>query len=147
MLEIEARKGVITIHFTDRKDFPQHIELEDMPVGFGVRTWIVCPQCGSHCEKVYCTNLRFKCRKCADLVYRSSKLTGNDLDATDWKIRKLQHRLGMNLSADFGTSEYVDIQDLPEEKPKHMKQATYDRLRLELQILITKRIDAWLKSL
>lgn len=147
MMEIENRQGYIIINFTDRKDFPQYIELEKGPVGFGVRTWIACPLCGGLCEKLYCTNLSFKCRKCADLVYRSSKLTGNVLDATDWKIRKLQHRLGMNTSAEFGTSDYVDIQDLPQYRPKHMKQATYDRLRLELVELITKRIEAWLKQL
>lgn len=133
-----------TIHFVASGNY-QHIQIETTPVGFGERPWLICPLCGRRCKRLYFVNFTFRCRQCQGLVYRSSKLSGNELDEFSWKIRRLQQRLGMDISAPVFSADFVGIDDLPTSRPKHMKRETYDRLRLELWVLQEQRARAWAK--
>lgn len=131
-----------TVDWENSKD-PQQIQIVYTSVGYGERSWFCCPSCFRRCGKLYCVYMTFNCRECHGLVYRSSKLSGNQLNELGWKIHKLQQRLGMNVTAPIFSPEYVGINDSPKGKPKRMKQVTYDHLSFELSMLQLQRAEVW----
>lgn len=139
---INTFDNYFTVDWENGKD-PQHIQIEYTSVGYGERSWFCCPSCLRRCGKLYCVSMTFNCRECHGLVYRSSKLSGNQLNELGWKIHKLQQRLGMDVMAPIFSPDYVGINDSPKDKPKRMKQATYDLLSFELSMLQLQRAEVW----
>lgn len=126
-------------------DLQYPVEVDYTKVGYGKRAWFLCPICKKRTGRLYC-NGYYKCRKCSDLTYVSSQISGNRLKQLNYEVRKRQWQLGMNIYAPLFSSDYVGIEDTPTFKPKYMKQATFDRLRIELEILQLHRLQAWLDS-
>jgi len=94
----------------------------------GVRYWFRCPRsaCGRRCSVLYrerTTNARaFTCRVCAGLRYASQVLGRADLAL---------HRVARKLSRlEFKPGEVIA-------KPKGMHRRTFDRLRREVEPLLT----------
>ena len=60
----------------------------------GDRPWFACPRCHGRVAILYLHGLRFACRHCQDLVYRSQS-AGRMYNAFA-RLRKLENRLGPN---------------------------------------------------
>jgi len=82
----------------------------------GERLWFLCPQCGGRVAVLCCNGLRFLCRHCYDLSYRSQQEVFTDRMMR--KCRKIRTRLG----ASHNLFEPIW------EKPKGMHWRTFDRL-------------------
>lgn len=85
----------------------------------GNRPWFRCPSCTRRCAILYQGGLRFRCRVCCKLTYRSTRL-----DAMDRAHHRLHH-LRVRLGAD------AHNWDLPG-KPVGMHHRTYWRLVQEI---------------
>lgn len=144
--------GTVKAHISDGcmilvyagHDFEQCVPIEYTNVGYGKRAWFCCPTCYERTSRLYRNGL-FKCRKCSDLTYLSSQISGNRLNELARQIRIRQRRLGMNTAASIFSPDYVGIDDTPLFKPKYMKQTTFDILKQELEIVQLHRIEEWLK--
>ncbi len=140
---IETYGNYITIDLEGGSD-PQVVYIDYTAVGYGKRPWFCCPFCNKRCGKLYRVSGVYGCRRCHELTYATCQLSGNRLRYLSMRVRRLQRRLGMNVAADLFSPDYVGIDDTPTFKPKYMKQQTFDRLRLELEITQLHRLDAWL---
>jgi len=118
-----------------------YVGLDKTKVGYGYRSWLICPACGRRTAKLYNVSGVFACRKCNNLTYMTCQASGNRLEYLAIKIRRLQHRLGVDIS-DIN----CDIQEKPLFKPKNMHQKTYWILKTQLGIMQMHFIDEWLKS-
>lgn len=92
-----------------------HVELVDLartPCHLGSdRPWFVCPGCGRRVAILYLLQY-FRCRACHYLSYTSQS---GELDAARARLQSLRDMLGPGLT-----------------RPKRMRQATYERLLLNL---------------
>lgn len=122
----------------------QTIAVTSTAVGYGNRLWFCCPGCEKRCGNLYLVNSYFSCRECHNLTYVTCQLSGKRLDYLAMQIRRRQWQLGLDTNAPFTSPDYVGIDDVPLFKPKYMKQKTWQRLRLELEIIQMHRIEAWL---
>lgn len=102
------------------QDVVEHVAIlyNDCHLG-GQRAYFGCPGCGGRVRYLYGAGKRFLCRTCHDLVHASSR--EGKLDRTLRKVRKLRRRLGGDVSS-----------DAPLQRPRYMRQQTYDRLVQEI---------------
>lgn len=117
-------------------------------VGYGERTMFRCPVCCEARRKLFTKPcfLFFACQKCHGLVYRSSRLSGNELEYIDNQIMKIQRQFDMTYYYDYGgAGSYIEF--IPIQKPKYMRQSKYEKLISELKQLIKRRIAVWMGSL
>jgi hypothetical protein len=103
----------------------------------GWRTWFVCPECRKHFAFLRAGGGRVACRHCLGLAYQCQSESASDrlLRRAD----KLRERLGWP----------PGVINPPGFRPKYMRQATYERLRLECLIIthqVLMEYSAWLKS-
>jgi hypothetical protein len=100
----------------------EEVWLDWTPCNYGgERIWFRCPGCHSRRAVLFSVGGRFRCRKCHDLAYSSTRE-----DASDRSIRRidvLRKRLGAKGGGPF---------DVPE-KPDNMRWPTYWRICSELR--------------
>jgi hypothetical protein len=82
----------------------------------GERIWLVCPDCQRRCGALYYSE-RFRCRRCVDLRYPSQHEPLHE--RLLYRAKDVRARLG-------GSGSMTE--PFPE-RPKGMRQATYERLR------------------
>ncbi|KYD11050.1 hypothetical protein [Heyndrickxia sporothermodurans] len=106
--------------------------LDETPTNYGTRTWFLCPGCKRRVACLYNKNLHplFKCRKCHNLNYRSSQISGDIITTNYRKLKKVLQRLG---EEEF--KPYLP----PPIKPKNMHLKTYRRLEEECETLLMER--------
>jgi hypothetical protein len=115
----------------------ERIKLDATPCTYGgERLWLTCPSCDSRRRVLYSLGGRFRCRRCHDLAYSSTR--EDVVERSQRRTLKLHKRLGAPSSA--------GIFDLPP-RPRGMHWETYERIanqliserRLQLRTLIAKR--------
>src|SRR5699024_1910944 len=111
--------AVIRYIFNDER-ISSYVGIDTTKVGYGIRSWLNCPACERRTAKIYLVKGLFACRHCHDLTYMTCQASGNRMDYLGIKIRRLQKRLGIDV-----TKGYVDIQEKPLFKPKNMHQRTW----------------------
>lgn len=140
-INIERRTDHVTLRYLLKGESVNvHVELDTTNVGYGVRSWLCCPDCGSRTAKLYNVSGIFSCRGCHDLTYLTSRKSGNRLEYLALEIRRLQHKLGIDTS-DIN----CDMQEQPIFKPKYMHQRIWDIQRQRLGIIQLHWLDEWLK--
>lgn len=100
----------------------------------GVRFFIECKHCGKRVSNMLYRfmmkdgrkALILGCRHCLDLNYMCQQVTRGDNDYHFYKIRQI----GKKLDPDFTIDDGIEFIFCPF-RPKHMKQAKYERLRKE----------------
>lgn len=119
--------------------------------GFGTRKWFVCPSCSCNTKRLYLPDDRaeWACRKCHQLTYTKSQISGNEFRYVTLQIRELQHELEVSEDNNwpcFPRSVVdADIEWLPIYKPKYMRWKTYEDKRLILELMIIRRVELWVK--
>lgn len=99
------------------------VSLIYVPVGYGKRPYFLCPNCGTHCLKLYMNSLYFTCRKCAGLVYNCQR--EKEEDRAMRRARKIRRKIGASMS--MMDSIY------PWDKPKRMRWDTYLQLKSQAE--------------
>ncbi|WP_422042509.1 hypothetical protein [Roseateles sp.] len=90
----------------------------------GSRAWFKCPKCSGRVAKLHLRGGRFACRICQRLTYASQS---EDLIARLWRQQaKIEAKLGRHW-----------------QRPKHMHQTTFERLRRRLWDLEAAREEAF----
>ncbi|EYD71490.1 hypothetical protein Rumeso_05013 [Rubellimicrobium mesophilum DSM 19309] len=109
------------------------MEIASTPCPFGgVRWWLICPKCQRRRTVLYGPS----CRLCRGAVHASTLLSREDrLRAKALKIRKRLGQTGGGLLAPFPP------------RPKHMRWATYWRLRRECQEIEQEVFRAMAKAI
>lgn len=125
------------------KVLQHYVRLDYTRVGYGLRPWFICSSCKCRTANLYFLDY-FACRGCHQLVYESSKRSGNEFRTLTWKVRKRQRELGMPTHLPTWHPNSVDIYDVPFYKPKGMRWTTFEKLRIELEIMQMHRTSAWL---
>ena len=105
------------------------VPYDETITGFGTRKWFMCPLCGGRCAVLYLKGKHFACRKCQDLNYRSSQLSGEGTYYHE-QLEKLCRTL---------KAEYEPLTHYPPSKPKWMKQRKYMKLAQRYSELASKR--------
>ena len=92
------------------RDYAERVALVYTPCHFGQsRPWLLCPRCGQRVAKLYLRSARFACRGCQRVAYASQS---QDAMGRAWgKQSKIEAKLGEHW-----------------QRPKGMRQCTYDRL-------------------
>ena len=123
----------------------QQIYKTKTKVGYGERTWFICPICDCNTKRIYKPTLRltWACRKCQELTYTKSQLSGNKLEYIDFQIRKIQSQFDMTHAYQYGGLPGCIYEQIPLLKPRYMRWERFYELQNELKRLINKRIDAW----
>lgn len=117
-----------------------YVGLDKTKVGYGYRSWLNCPACKRRTAKIYNVNGVFACRECHNLIYSTSKYTGNKLKYLGLKVRELQIKLEVDTSK---ISSIGDINNFAFFKPKNMHWTTFERLQAELTQLQGERLKEW----
>lgn len=148
----ELKSATFSIKFTKKEDvlyLPNHqtVHFVKQKVGYGERMMLRCPVCYEARRKLFTKPyaLYFACQKCHGLVYRTSRLSGNELDYIDYQILKIQRQFDMTHYYDYGGFGCA-IEFLPLRRPKYMRRTKYEMLIAELKRLINRRIDVWIGS-
>jgi hypothetical protein len=104
--------------------------------GFGTRKWFACPSCSGRCAVLYLKGKYFACRKCHNLNYRSSQLSGDSV----YYHRQLE-KLCKVLDA-----EYEPLTHCVPSKPKNMHWRTYQKHVKRYRYLADKRDQLFLSG-
>lgn len=120
--------GTIVWKDADPEEF---IRISGTPVGYGVRSWLVCPRCGRNVRRLYSKN-GIACRKCHQLVYpaQNKSLADRLVD----KRRKIWKKLGGH----YGFGDFA--------RPKGMRHRTFRNLVQEDRELELLAYRAYLAS-
>ena len=118
-------------------------------VGYGERTWFVCPLCDCNVKRLYIphNHANIACRTCNNLTYYKSRVSGNELEYVTHQIEQIQKLFDMSHSYQYGGLPGCVYEQIPLVKPKYMRWKQFYELQNELKRLINKRIDAWMRSL
>ncbi len=116
-------QGMATVEtrVPDRTIDPTEVELDATPLHFGGhRIWWRCPCCHARVAVLYWQRWRWQCRKCADLVHKSTRQGG--LSRAYVKLNKVRRALGWGggMLSPMGA------------RRKGMQWSTYARLMQEL---------------
>lgn len=117
-------------------------------VGYGERKWFICPNCSRNTKRLYLPHgaYSWECRECHNLIYNSSRLSGNEFEYVTMQIRRLQNKLGVTKNNHWPCLGLTDasIEWLPMYKPKGMRWKTFEMEREKLKFLIIKRTKLWM---
>lgn len=108
--------------FGDGREYEgeQKINIQRTKCNFGgERLWFLCPICERKFAKLYNTGLKFYCRRCLDLVYKTQSLSS--MRRKRMKAEKIREKL-KNYK---GISSYIF-------KPNGMHSSKYERLYREV---------------
>lgn len=149
----ELKSATIAIKFTKKdgvlllsNNQTVHFLLQE--VGYGERIMLRCPVCYEARRKLYTklNAIHFACQKCHGLVYRTSRLSGNELEYVDNRIMQIRKQFDMTNSYDYGGIGF-EFEYVPLFRPKYMHQKKFTALTAELKQLIDKRKDLWMSKL
>jgi predicted RNA-binding Zn-ribbon protein involved in translation (DUF1610 family) len=113
-----------------------NVSYDETQTGFGTRKWFVCPSCGGRCAVLYLKGKYFACRKCQNLNYRSSQLSGEGTYYHE-QLEKLCRIL---------KTEYEPLTHYPPFKPKNMHWRTYQKHVKRYRYLADKRDQLFLSG-
>lgn len=124
----EVEESVYLLH--PDSNWSQELRLTRIASGFGgTRAYWLCPACGERFRYLYFKKLRFICRKCAELNYKSQQETKNSRRYLRKGLKLAEERLYWIPQP----IPPVHFASLAPRKPKGMHWATYrkhrDRLR------------------
>lgn len=102
---------------------------DETPTGFGTRKWFMCPSCGDRVAVLYLKGKYFACRKCQNLNYRSSQLSG-ETAYYHRQLEKICEVLG---------AEYEPMSGHVPSKPKNLHWKTYEKYTRRYTQLVEKR--------
>jgi hypothetical protein len=126
-LSIRVGYNELTLSYRKRSTgeiVEQRVLVETTPCRFGgTRPWFTCPQCRRRVAVVYARGRYFACRKCCDLAYPTQNEGVGSRAST--KADKIRKRLGWP----------VGVLNPAGGKPKGMHWKTFDRLRLQHDVL------------
>ena len=106
----------------------QTVVLTRVPKPFGSdQPYFFCPRCGCRALHLYGSQARFLCRSCSRLVHASTRERQSD------RATRQAHKIRRRLGAELGMDE-------PAFRPKHMRQATYEKLHTQLE---QKEAESW----
>jgi hypothetical protein len=99
----------------------------------GVRPWFICPECTTRRRKLYLPRkrgyTRYLCRECYDLVYTSSRSSGNEIDRARQRYKKAFAKADAeNRAPHPNNAPYTP------DRPKGMHQETFAELRWEVTL-------------
>lgn len=107
----------VRAHGEEWRDMRERVALETTPCRYGGRRpWFRCPGCESRRRVLYCATGVFRCRRCHDLAYTSTREDAQARSAR--RIAALHARL---------KSPRSDLYATPP-RPAHMKRSTYRRI-------------------
>jgi len=113
----------------------------------GQRPWFVCPKCQQRSGKLFRFAISrfaatsFQCRKCLNLTYRRSNVSGNHYDEFSHRCRRIGRKLKGQNFCRLSTG-YL----FPPSRPKGMHWKTYERLTdklLEYDLKFISHSNAW----
>lgn len=128
----------------------QLVRLVNTRVGYDHRYWFECPLCYGRTKKLYITASHYvwKCRKCHNLTYIKSDLSGNDFRYVDYQIQVLQKELQVTKENSYPLLGFnVMIERVPIFKPRYMPQTKFDDKKLILELMICRRVELWMRSI
>lgn len=116
-------------------DYPVPLEYTDCNFG-GVRPWFRCPgvvngdECRKRVGKLYLPRggEYFLCRHCYDLGYRSSRVSGNDVEQAELRYRRAFAKADAK-----GRHPHPNRSPWVPERPTGMHRETFDRLTADLE--------------
>ena len=109
----------------ERRSISERVVLIYKPCNFGgARPWFQCPRCARQVAVLYMRSGRFACRHCQRVSYSSQS---EDVMARTWRE---QRRIEEKIGEDW-------------QRPKGMRQRTYDRLRDRLAACELRRDEAF----
>lgn len=110
----------------------ERIALEQQARHLGGGQWyFLCPRCGTRREKLYLGTVRFACRECVGLPYRTTSMTD------EARYLKTYNRERRRLDPEAG--DWI-IGHLPE-RPKGMRQGIYEQI-VERALLAEEKREA-----
>lgn len=114
------------------------VELDTTPCNYGGnRWWCICPRCGRRCAILYFNDI-WQCRKCLNLVYRSSQITKTNYWYYYHRAERIARQLDPGYSADGFDYLLTRPVELFPNKPKYIKQITYQRLFSQFCYLVQR---------
>ncbi|MCK8818121.1 hypothetical protein MWH28_12215 [Natroniella sulfidigena] len=127
-ISAKAYKDYIVLDYIVEKEreLNYSIQLDKVPMNLGgYKNYLRCPKCNSRVEKIYKSSASdyFLCRDCLDLVYRSSKESGDELAKVRRKLDKLYSKLN---------GKWRGVYSIIPDKPKNMHQRTYLGIRKDI---------------
>jgi len=108
------------------------VDVDWAPINFGLVAYFRC-QCGTRCRKLWYFHKHWQCRRCTHLPYRSQHQ-----GEYDQAVRRVQV-----VQAKLGNSNWKNALLPVLDKPKGMREATYQRLLkkgLDSVMVIRKRL-------
>lgn len=112
----------------ERRSISERVELIYKPCNFGgARPWFQCPRCARQVAVLYMRSGRFGCRHCQRVAYSSQS---EDVMARTWRE---QRRIEEKIGEDW-------------QRPKGMRQRTYERLMDRLEDCQSRRDEAFCLS-
>lgn len=101
---------------------PVALKLSHIRNGYGgQRTFFLCPECGERVRYLYLSESRLRCRKCAQLNYKSQQQTRD----TEAYFDQGMAYLGSHLAPPPWPLDGLDFQHYVPPRPRYMHQATY----------------------
>lgn len=143
-VDIEPKEMQISFLYSDPgKQISQHIKMHHVTNNLGSkpRAYFLCPHCGRHARFLYLNETVFECRICAKLNYSSQQLTHG--------LKASVHRMDSVLQKGFGMKNIpapIDACRLTPERPKWMRQRTYEKKLMSLHAAQSSFEDAVLKK-
>ncbi|MED4534856.1 hypothetical protein [Metabacillus fastidiosus] len=143
---VKGFRGVLTVVDGTYILGDQKLHTATTKVGYGERTWFVCSSCCKNTKRLYILDVSpiWECRNCHNLIYKKSRLSGNEFEYVSERIRHIQNQFDMTWSYSYLGLANCEIEKVPLFKPKYMRQEKFDVLREELEWLIIKRCKLWL---
>ncbi len=107
--EIKSIINIVNVLAADFlcNDNPVHVELARQKTGYGYKTFMVCPRCGSHRAKLYYHRSELVCRDCYPVrVYktRQDSIDGG-YEEIGYRMNRLAARYGIQIEQPFILSD------------------------------------------
>ena len=112
----------------DDETVRETVRLDHMACNFGgTRAYLRCPGCGDRREDLHRPpgGVRFRCRECHDLGYRTARASGDDMTLSRLRFQRVHEKID-------GTRPHPDRCPVPD-RPEGMHTETYNRLVDELE--------------
>jgi hypothetical protein len=134
-IQIQGARDAVTLNYRirsygeDWQSVRQRVPIRWTPCRFGgERPWFVCDvhangvYCGRRVAKLYGAGRLFACRNCYRLGYAIQR--DRPMDRAHHRLRRLHRKLG---------ADYDGPDGMPPERPKWMRQRTYDRVVQQIE--------------
>jgi hypothetical protein len=127
-IEVQARMA-LSLNYTIAQNGQAHTVTERVGLTYtpchygGARAWLLCPRCGRRVARLFMRAGRFACRHCQRVAYASQ--SHDAVDRLWGRQQKIEAKLGENW-----------------QRPKGMRQRTYERLLTRLQDCELRRENA-----